>query len=117
MDKRKILLLTYLLKHCGNSFKVLDTKDILNDLPKYKGDYDKFSQDIEALQELKYVDLKYKDEDSICLCVLENSTKLAEDQRVKHTTRNKNFCMIVLLSILCGACSFIGTALALLLFR
>ena len=69
MDKRKILLLKYLSKECGESYKVIDCAKILKSIKLYKNNFDSLKKDIEFLAHRNFVDLKYLDKDNICLTI------------------------------------------------
>ncbi len=117
MDKRKILLLKYLTAKCGNGYKVLETSTVLAELNKYKKDYGEFKNDIEFLRSRKYIDVKYIDEDNICLLVLDNSRVLQENLKIEHGNKKSLVFMMILTSILSGIMAFIGSFLAIMILR
>ena len=117
MDKRKICLLKYLSKNCGDDYKVLDTKKILSSLKKYKGNFDTLKKDIMYFSRRKYIDLKYFDQDNVCLSVQDNLHILEENLKVEEGLRKKFVTMLTIFSIVSCATSFLGAFLAIILVR
>ena len=89
MDKRKLLLLKYLLNNCSDGYKVLDTDKVLQSNKKYKGNYEQLEEDILYLKSRKYIDLKYIDSSNLCLSVLDNSRILQENLKMDSTTKKE----------------------------
>lgn len=116
MDKRKINLLKYLLKECGEECKVLDTTNVLNKNKTYKS-YEQIKKDIEFFSQRRYVDLKYIDKDNICLCMLDNSRILQENLKIESNIVKKFVSMLLVFTICSLVTSFIGAGLAILIFR
>lgn len=117
MDKKKILLLKYLTAKCGNGYKVLETSAVLSELNKYKNDYAEFKKDIDFLRARKYLDIKYMDEDNICLMVLDNSRVLQENLKIEHGNKKSLVIMMILTSVISGIMAFIGSFLAIIILR
>lgn len=117
MDKRKIMLLKYLTAKCGNGYKVLETSAVLDELSKYKKDYTELKKDIEFLRSRKYIDVKYIDEDNICLLVLDNSRVLQENLKIEHGNKKSLFLMMILTSFISGLMAFVGSFLAIIILR
>lgn len=117
MDKKKILLLKYLTAMTGNGYKVLETSAILNSLNRYKKDYAELKKDIEFLRARKYIDVKYIDENNICLMVLDNSRVLQENLKIEHGNKKSLFIMMILTSVISGIMAFLGSFLAIIILR
>jgi len=115
MEKRKLLLLKFLLNNCSDGYKVLDTNKVLSQLNKYKGNYELFEKDIEYLKRMNYIDLKYIDKLSLCLCIKDNSRILQENLKVESGTKKQFIIMIIISMIISGIMSFVGAYLALLI--
>ena len=115
MDKKRLLLLKYLLNNCDDGYKVLEIKKILSSIKKYS--YQSLEKDIEYLKQMNYIDLQYMDEINICLCMKDNSRIVQENMAMEN--RSKRFLYLVLtLSILVsGLMSFIGAFVATLIYR
>ena len=117
MDKRKILLLKYLLNNCSEGYKVLETKKVLSSLKKYKSDYKLFETDIEYLRQMNYVDLKYIDHENLCLCIKDNSRIMQENIKIERCNRRQLVLSLLLSVFVSGIMSFVGAFLAILLTR
>lgn len=117
MDKKKISLLKYLTKNCTDSYKVLDTKKVLSSMRKYKGDYNALKSDIEYFAKRRYIDLKYLDEENMCLTIQDNLHILEENLKVEETLRKKFITMLVVFSCFSCIMAFVGAFLALLIIR
>ena len=117
MEKRKLLLLKYLLDNCSDGYKVLDISKVISYLKKYKGNYELFEQDIEYLKRLNYIDLKYIDASNVCLSIKDNSRILQENLKVEKGTKRQFLIMIFFSMIISGLMSFIGAFLAILIVR
>lgn len=117
MDKRKIYLLKFLSKNCGENYKVLDSNKVLDSLKKYKGNFDALKKDIEYFAQRKYIDLKYLDQDNLCLSVQDNLHIVEENLKVEEGLRKKFVSMLTIFSIVSCATSFLGAFLAIMLIR
>ncbi len=116
MDKRKLLLLKYLLNLCGDGYKVIETSSVLSSLKKYKNDYNALEKDINFLKSRKYIDLKYTDENNMCLMVLDNSRILQENIKLDNGKKNGLTYMLLINAIFSGIMAFIGSMLAIIFF-
>lgn len=112
MDKRKLLLLKYLLINCSDGYKVLDTTIVMNAIKKYKNNYDNFEKDIDFLKQMNYIDLKYIDENSLCLSIMDNSRIFQENLKVNRSFKKEYLLLMVLTMILSGIMAFLGGFLA-----
>ncbi len=117
MDKKKIILLKYLTKNCGDGYRVLETKKVLSAMRKYKGDFDALKTDIEYFAKRKYVDLKYLDENSICLTIQDNLHILEENLKVEEKSRKRFESMLIIFSCVSCVMAFLGAFLAILICR
>lgn len=116
MDKRKILLLKYLSKECGESYKVMDCANILKAIKLYKNNFDGLKKDIEFLAHRNFVDLKYLDKDNVCLAIKDNSRVLQENLKIEKGFNKKLTLMFVVFSLVSGVFAFLGAMLAIILF-
>ena len=117
MDKRKLILLKYLLEHSAEGYKVLDTPEVMNAVGKYKGDYQQFETDIYALKSLGYIDLKYIDQENLCLSIADNSHVLQENMKIQRISRKSNRVFLLMNMLLSGLMAFVGAFLACIIFR
>lgn len=116
MDKRKLLLLKYLTSHSGDGYKILETKVVLSSIKKYKNDYKTLSKDINFLKSRKYIDLKYIDEDNMCLMVLDNSRILQENIKIEKGNKKDLLTMMIITALASGFMAFVGSFLAIMIF-
>ena len=117
MDKRKLLLLKYLLNNCSDGYKVLDTHKLMSSIKKYKQNYKLLEEDINYLKSRKYLDLKYIDENNLCLSVLDNSRILQENLKMDSSTKKEILGITMLTMFISGAMAFLGAFLAIILFK
>ena len=117
MDKKKLLLLKYLLENCSDGYKILSTAQVLKCFKKYKNNFELLEKDIKFLSQRKYIDLKYIDVDNLCVCVMDNSRILHENIKIERGTKKELTTMLVLTMILSGIMAFLGSFLAILISR
>lgn len=117
MDKRKLLLLKYLLNNCDNGYKVLEVSKIFDKLRKYKSDFQLLQEDINVLKQYKYVDVKYIDEINLCLAVLDNTRIFQENLRIQRGTSRGYWLSLTMNMIVSGVMAFLGAFLAIILIR
>lgn len=68
LDRKTDAVLIYLTKTVGNSYKVLNKNQILEELPKKLGlDMQTLTGIITFLKENEYVQVKYQDKEEICI--------------------------------------------------
>lgn len=116
MNRRRLLLLKYLLNNTNEGFKIFDTMKVMSISKKYKNNFEMFQDDIKYLSKMKYIDVKYIDEINVCLCVLGNSLILQESIKNNGKTAKRDVFMMFMTAILCGVMSFAGCVLAIILF-
>lgn len=117
MDKRKLLLLKYLLDNCSDGYKVLDTQKVIQLLKKYKGSFQLFEKDIEYLKQMNYIDLKYIDDINFCLTIKDNSRILQENLKVERGSRRQFLFMMLATMLSSGIMAFLGAFFAILIIR
>lgn len=117
MEKRKLLLLKYFLNNCDEGYKVLEISKIFSSIKKYKGDFDILNSDIHFLSQNKYLDVKYLDENNVCLSILDNSHIMQENIRSDRSINRKFAMAFVISSISSGVMAFLGAFLAIILIR
>lgn len=117
MDRKKNSLLKFLIKNCNGEYKIFETNKILKSLKKYKGDYNLFKKDIDYFSKRKYIDLKYIDEENVCLNLQDNIHVLEENLKVEERLSRKFVSMLTIFSCFSFGMAFLGSFLALLIFR
>lgn len=116
MEKRKLLLLKYLINNCKDGYKVLETSAVLASVKKYGGDFALLKKDISFLKSRKYIDVKYIDEDNMCLIVLDNSMVLQENLKIERGNKKGLALVVVLTAVTSGIMAFVGSFLAIIIF-
>ena len=117
MDKRKLALLKFFLNKCDGGYKVIELSKIYAVIKKYKSNYVLLSGDIEYLRQNKFIDVKYIDENNICLNVLDNSHILHSNLKSEYSVNRKHLFYMFLTMILSGVMAFAGAYLAIILTR
>lgn len=114
MDKLTTAVLAIVNAQTGGSYKVLETKDFVDALPeKLRTDGTGISNALSYLAERGFIDIRYAERDTYCVCSLPKGRTVeesvsAERGRGKRETRGK-----ILLSFLFGfAGAFLGAFLA-----
>ena len=116
MNKRRLLLLKYLLNNSNEGFKIFDSQKVMTISKKYKNNFELFCEDIKYLAKMKYIDVKYIDELNVCLSVLGNSLILQESIKKSSKSSKKLVLLMMVMAILCGIMSFVGSFIAIILF-
>lgn len=117
MDKKKLSLLKYLSKNCTDTYRVWETNNVLKSLKKYKGDIQTLRKDIEYFSKRRYIDLKYFDENNICVSLQDNLHILEENLKVEENLNKKFVSMLTIFSCFSCLTAFLGAFLALIIFR
>jgi hypothetical protein len=117
MEKRKILLLRYLLNNCDSGYKVLDVSKIFFSIKVYRDNFEELSSDIEFMSQRKYIDVKYLDEKSICVSMLDNSHILQENIKSDKAVNRKYMISVLINMVLSGVMAFVGAFLAIIITR
>ena len=119
LDKNQSKVLKVLNLICeDNVYKVIDYDTFLSYFPrKFTLSFNEVDQIMKYLQNSKYIDIKYSDNNTWCLCLLTNGKIVVEDGDKENIilSRYRKFMLWTMLSS--GVMSFIGAALAIILFR
>ena len=98
MDKRKLSVLNFFLNNCGDGYKVIDIANIFEKNKKYKSNFKLLEEDIDFLKKYKFIDVKYFDDISICLSIMDNSNIFQANLRSSRSVNRKNLvCFLVVL--------------------
>ena len=82
LDKKTDAVLQLLIQKCGNTYKVLDKKQILSELPTKLGvDSQGLLAIVAFLKENEYVDVKYQDKDEICITTTVKAESYMEGEK------------------------------------
>ena len=116
LDQKEQVVLSYIVSECDDDYKVI-----------YKDDFEDFFESqlgtkklrletiLTHLKNLHFVDIKYIDEEKVCICPTQQSKLMFEDE-LKEKSKNKKIkaeIVILLLAIFVFALigSFLGTLL------
>ena len=82
LDKKTDAVLQLLIQKCGNTYKVLEKKQIVAELPaKLNIDAQGLLAIVAFLKENEYVDVKYQDKDEICICCTVKAESYMEGEK------------------------------------
>lgn len=112
MEKRKLLLLSYFMNNSKEGYWILDVSKIFSKIKKYKGNFDLLKSDVEYLKSLNYIDVKYLDQESICLSIMDNSRILQANIKSESSTQKKFAFYMLLSAIVSGVMAFAGSFIA-----
>lgn len=112
MEKRKLLLLNYFMNNSSEGYFILDVAKIFSKIKKYKGSFDLFKNDVEYLKGLNYIDVKYLDNDSICMSIMDNSRIYQANIKNESSMQKKISFYMFLSAILSGVMAFAGALIA-----
>ena len=117
MDKRKLSILKFFLNNCGDGYKVIDITNILEKNKKYKLNFKLLEEDIDFLKKYKFIDVKYFDEMSICLSIMDNSNIFQANLRSSRAVNRKNLLTMIVSMFFSGFMAFLGAVLAIIITR
>ena len=117
MDKRKLSVLNFFLNNCGDGYKVIDIANIFEKNKKYKSNFKLLEEDIDFLKKYKFIDVKYFDDISICLSIMDNSNIFQANLRSSRSDNRKNQLTMVVSMFFSGFMAFLGAFLAIIITR
>lgn len=117
MDKTKLKLLKYILDHCKDGYKVLDTQNVLKSIKKYRGKFELFEKDVNYLKQMNYIDLKYIDSSNFCLAIKDNTRIFQENLKIENHSKKNLLLILLFSSIASGIMSFVGAFIAVMMLR
>ena len=119
LDKRTHKIVLQLNKLCSNkkTYEIVELAEILKGLPKkYSIDIDGLKQDLQYLQDKKYIDIRHLDDAECCLSLLANTRLYTENVEGERIRKTKSVGWVIFSSICSFACAFLGGFLACYLF-
>ena len=119
LDKNTLTTLKTLCNICeDDGYKVIDYNNLIAKLPaKFKVEKDELDQNLEYLQGGKFIDIKYAENDTYCLCILPKARVILEDETLENKTILRANKMLVLTMFASGLMAFLGAFLAVWLFK
>lgn len=112
LDKKCYFVLQMISARTGDGYAVLDKQSVLAEIARKTGfDMHDFCSTLSFLKEQGYVDVKYQDKDSVCLCVTAKTRNLLDGLKETNGAQIvKNQFGLLLLCV--GGCAFFGAFLA-----
>lgn len=118
LDKLNSKLLKVLNEQCiGANYKVLEISDILIKMKKFKLDEEGLKKNLEFLQERNFVDLKYFDENEICLSILPKGRVHNEEVEEEKKEKIDYYKLAIISSLGSAIFAFLGGFLAFILLK
>lgn len=119
LDKKTLATLKVLCNICENGgYKVIEFNNLINKIPaKFKPTKEGLDQNLEYLKSGQYIDIKYAENDTYCLCVLPKSLAILEDKTLENKTISRANKMLILTMFTSGVMAFLGAFLAVWLFK
>lgn len=115
LDKKTETVLRILTEKVGESYKVMNKKQLLADIPtRFNMDEQSLLATINFLKEDDYLDVKYQDKEEICLAVTVKATSYAENEKNMVERANISAKQTVLLFVGVFFAAFLGALIAVL---
>ncbi len=118
LDERSKIVLSYLVNECSEgAYRVIDTAELINALPKkFKPDDATVSLCMDYLEKGNYISIKYKDAKMYCVSPLPFARQILENESNEREKTKKMYKIGSLLYILVFACAFLGSFLAIIIY-
>ncbi len=114
LDKKCMKILTQLNKLCNNTYKVFEKPELQS---LFSSSEESLQNTLSFLKEHQLIDIKYDDENVVCLCVTPKAIAEVEEKQ-DDTFYNKKIIKIMLFNCLfCAISSFVGAFLAMLIIK
>lgn len=119
LDKKTAVTLKVLNALCEEeTYKVIDYNSLIEKFPnKYKATKESLEQNLEYLKAGGYIDIKYAENDTYCLCVLPKGRITLEDSSRESKSAFRFNQMLVITTLASGIMAFLGAFLAIMLFK
>ena len=118
LDERSKIVLNYLVNECSEgAYRVIDTAELINALPKkFKPDDATVSLCMDYLEKGNYISIKYKDAKMYCVSPLPFARQILENESNEREKTKQLYNIVSLLYILVFACAFLGSFLAIIIY-
>ena len=118
LDFRSKTILCYLVNECSEgSYRVIETKELINCLPKkMKADANVVEQCMKHLEKGNYICIKYKDGSMYCVSPLPFARELLESESNQKQKTKKIITMGSMLYVLVFVFAFLGSFMAIIFY-
>lgn len=118
LDFRSKTILTYLVNESSEgSYRVVETKELINCLPKkLKADNQVVEQCMKHLERGNYISIKYKDNTMYCVSPLPFARQLLESESNQKQKAKKIITMGSMLYLLVFVFAFLGSFMAIIFY-
>lgn len=118
LDKKTSATLKILNAICEEgTYKVIDYNNLISKFPnRYKVNKEALDQNLNYLKTGQYIDIKYAENDTYCLCVLPKGRMVLEDASRENRTMSRVNKMLILTMFVSGIMAFAGAFLAIYLY-
>lgn len=118
LDKKTTATLKILNAICEEgTYKVIDYNNLISKFPnRYKVNKEALDQNLEYLKTGQYIDIKYAENDTYCLCVLPKGRMILEDSTRESKTIKHFNKMLIITMFVSGIMAFLGAFLAIFLY-
>lgn len=118
LDKLNTNLVKNLNELCDDSadYKILEVSKILDSMIRFKLDYEILSNNLTYLQDHEFVDIKYLDENEVCLAMLPKARMHTEEMKATKKEQNKYFKLAIWSSVGSFLAALIGGFVANVIF-
>lgn len=119
LDKKTLITLKVLNLICEDDvYKVVDYDGLMSHFPKkVKCDKSKLEDVLNYLKAGQYIDIKYSQDDTYCLCVMPKGKMFLEDTDSDIKTMSRFTKLLFACSITSGIMAFLGAFLAIMILK
>ena len=115
LDKQNYKIISKLQKLCPDgSYKVFDIEELCS---LFNLNKDALDNDFKHLKDNEFIDIKYSDDNVICLCLLPKSRQLEEQEKIKKYSYVNIMKVLLISGIFSGLMAFLGAFVAMLIIK
>lgn len=115
IDKQNLKIIKQLQKLCADgSYKVFELDELIKSLGIKK---DALNNDLKYLKDNEYIDIKYADDNVVCLCILPKSRQVEEQENSKKYSHFNIMKVMLISGIFSGIMAFFGAFVAMLIIK
>ena len=115
LDKQNIKILKKLQKLCPDgSYKVFDLPELFI---LFNTNKEALDNDFKYLKNNEYIDIKYADDNVICLCLLPKARQLEDQESVKNYSHLNIMKVMLISGVFSAIMAFLGAFVAMLIIK